>query len=179
MVETTQAVYTVMQRTLLAVQAARLGVDMVTATHQALQDLLDAGLVVQKLVNGAPTSSCPADVGDCTDDLSEEKPPLAKERDSQEISQIVEDSKDNKISPDMFEETFSQKSKRLRTERKPSPHRPDKATLCVEEVEGQRQVNTEDKDVGGHTSHSPSDYTMDVSELGRAVFKGNFHCFMV
>lgn len=46
--ETTQRVFTVMEKTLLAVQAAKLGVDITKATRDALQQLLDSGLIVQK-----------------------------------------------------------------------------------------------------------------------------------
>lgn len=65
----THAVVSAIQRTLLAVQAKRLGVDVQAATQTALQQLLDQGLVLQKhihVLNNEPendTTLSPSQMG--------------------------------------------------------------------------------------------------------------------
>ncbi|KAL8560360.1 hypothetical protein ACOMHN_006091 [Nucella lapillus] len=156
-VETTQLVYAVMQKALLTIQAAQLDVDIVTATRQTLQQLIDAGLVVQKKTQ------------DAEGDLLQ----LAEKTNAGENSALsgTSNSKGNVgvsqggDSQDLVEATGCSKSKRMRTE--------DAELLSRVEALRQPQGLSSTGDVCCNVGDSPSDYRLEITELGRATFKGS------
>ncbi|XP_076435892.1 LOW QUALITY PROTEIN: helicase POLQ-like [Babylonia areolata] len=174
-VDTTQLVYTVVQKTLLAIQASRLGVDIITAIRQALQDLIDSGLVVQKKASEM-TSQDQADLVALDKGMnSEELSGVSRISDSKEGIPVPEDSD----SQDLFEEEGCSR-KRMQTDdaaagslRKRMQTDAAAAVSVGEESSQPQQGRSLCGEVCVDVSDSLSGYTLEVTERGRATFKGS------
>ena len=184
LVETTQAVFRVMQKTLLAVQATTLGVDVITEIRLAVQELVDQGLVVQsKVGNDSPQQRELEDVlaaADKSDDAIRKRSSCASKEGVDRTRDISQTLQGDNVSESLglSGEAGSQRSKRMRLEgeTKTSRRSVGTPTPLVGDAGTDRLCSLPRSNSQGscHASHSScGELKLDVTELGKATFKGN------
>ena len=169
LVETTEAVFQIMQKTLLAVQAATLGVDIITAIRQAVQELLDQGLVVQRRVLQQSEPEDMLALADKGSDTFQKRSSCA----SKEKMDHAEDTAHTVHVDGVGEcrgvvgETGSQRCKRMQKDGEAISCGTSETTLGSDGLSGLPESESQDS-----CHASPRDLKLDVTELGRATFKG-------
>ena len=169
LVETTEAVFQIMQKTLLAVQAATLGVDIITAIRQAVQELLDQGLVVQRRVLQQSEPEDVLAVADKGSDTFQKRSSCALKEKMDHAEDTAHTMRVDGVGEcrDVVGETGSQRCKRMQRDGEAIPCGTSETTLGSDGLSGLPESESQDS-----CHASPRDLKLDVTELGRATFKG-------
>ncbi|KAK7473467.1 hypothetical protein BaRGS_00035296 [Batillaria attramentaria] len=170
-VETTQAVFRLMQHSLLAVQAATVGIDVAVATREALQALLDEGLVVQRKHN----SGSPSQVDAETREIAQND--VLKSQESQRQTRslhVFETQADHTQACDSTTQLkgVSQHVLTLFPIKRGSLTQEEADTQVVEDSGDILNACDEAGDSSSEP-HSTMDFTLEVTTLGKATFKGS------
>ena len=176
MVETTQAVFQIMQKTLLAIQAAMLGIDIIMSIRLAVQELLDQGLVIQRRVIQQCEHDDMLTIADKTNGMIQTHFSHTSKEEMDYAEQVAHTTQsDGLCGAQVFlREMGSQSSRRMRREREEIPCRTSEMSPGTE---GLCSLPESDDMDSCHTRHR--DLKLDVTELGRATFKGTSYISMM
>ncbi|KAK7109405.1 helicase POLQ-like [Littorina saxatilis] len=163
-VETTEDVFGMMRKTLLAVQAEKLSIDIIASTRLALQELLDKGLVVQKKTDSTTSD----DILHVAQTMHAAVQGASSQPATQEsLKATPKDLLDDLESQDLFEERDVPKNKRQRVDRN------TELPGSSQSMPGGDVHSKANGCVSSQVCPSLSSLKLEVTELGKATFKGS------